>query len=336
MFGIELTPEHELDRMVALGERAEAAGYDTVFSTCHYNNRDPWAFLSQLAVATDEVALGPGVANPLETHPVTLASKVATLDEASDGRAVYGIGPGDPSTLENLGLASDRGLRPVLEAFKTAQQLWAGERVDNDGTFEATNAGLNYVPPQGPDIPVVVGGEGPHMCRMAAKHADALLYNGSHSKDLQWARDQVDDGLDDRPDHRGDFDLIAYAAVSIAPDGEAAREAARPAVAYITASAAPPVLDRHGIDPATATAIGENISAGEFSTAFDAVTGKMIDAFCIAGTPDAVRERAEALSEYADGLVVVSPLGPNLERAVDLAADAIGDVFAGDANGDVF
>ncbi|WP_430503604.1 5,10-methylenetetrahydromethanopterin reductase [Haloparvum sp. PAK95] len=327
MFGIELTPEHELDRMVALGERAEAAGYDTVFSTCHYNNRDPWAFLSRLAVATDEVALGPGVANPLETHPVTLASKLATLDEASDGRAVYGIGPGDPSTLANLGLADDRGLRPVLEAFKTAQQLWAGERVDHDGTFQATDAGLNYEPPQGANIPVVVGGEGPHMCRMAAKHADGLLYNGSHPKDLAWARDQVDDGLADRPDHRGDFDLIAYSAVSIAEEPEAAREAARPAVAYITASAAPPVLARHGVDRATAEAIGDDISAGEFSAAFDAVTDEMIDAFCIAGTPADVRERAEALAEYADGLVVVSPLGPDLEQAVDLAADAVGDVF---------
>ena len=327
MFGIELTPEHELDRMVALGERAEAAGYDTVFSTCHYNNRDAWSFLSRLAVATDEVALGPGVANPLETHPVTLASKLATLDEASDGRAVYGIGPGDPSTLANLGLADERGLRPVLEAFKTAQQLWAGERVDHDGTFQATDAGLNYEPPQGPDIPVVVGGEGPHMCRMAAKHADGLLYNGSHPKDLAWAREQVDEGLADRPDHRGDFDLVAYAAVSIAEDATAAREAARPAVAYITASAAPPVLDRHGVDPATAEAIGDDISAGEFSAAFDAVTDAMIDAFCIAGTPADVRERAEALAEYADGLVVVSPLGPDLEAAVDLAADAVGDVF---------
>ncbi|MFC6755108.1 5,10-methylenetetrahydromethanopterin reductase, partial [Halorubrum tibetense] len=222
MLGIELTPEHDLHRLVDLGVRAEEAGYDAVYSTCHYNNRDPWAFLSQLATATDEVRLGPGVANPYETHPVTLASRVATVDELSEGRAVFGLGPGDPSTLRNLGLEDERGLRSVLEAFKTAQKLWAGERVDHDGSFDATDAGLNYEPPQGASIPVHVGGEGPHMCRMAAKHADGLLYNGSHPKDLAWARDQVDDGLGDRPEHRGEFDLIAYAAVSVAEDGEAA------------------------------------------------------------------------------------------------------------------
>ena len=327
MLGIELTPEHDLHRLVDLGVRAEEAGYDVVYSTCHYNNRDPWAFLSQLATATDSVRLGPGVANPYETHPVTLASRVATLDELSEGRAVFGLGPGDPSTLRNLGLVDERGLRPVLEAFKTAQQLWAGERVDHDGTFDANEAGLNYEPPQGADIPVHVGGEGPHMCRMAAKHGDGLLYNGSHPADLAWAREQVDDGLSDRPDHRGGFELVAYAAVSVAEDEAAARKAARPAVAFITAGAAPPVLERHGIDPDAAEAIGDGISAGEFSAAFERVTPEMVDAFCMAGDPETVRERAAAVAEHADGLVVGSPLGPDLEASVDLAADALDGLF---------
>ncbi len=327
MLGIELTPEHELSRLIDLGVRAEAAGYDAVYSSCHYNNRDPWAFLSRLAAATDSVRVGPGVANPYETHPVTLASKVATLDEASGGRAMFGLGPGDPSTLRNLGLADDRGLRSVLEAFKTAERLWAGERVDHDGTFAADDAGLNYEPPQGADIPVHVGGEGPHMCRMAAKHADGLLYNGSHPADLAWARDQVDDGLSERPEERGEFDLLAYAAVSVAEDGAAAREAARPPVAFIAAGAPPPVLNRHGIDPDAAEAIGEDVSAGEFSAAFERVTPGMIDAFCMAGTPETVRERAVAVAEHADGLVVGSPLGPDLEVGVDLAADAVDGLF---------
>ena len=327
MLGIELTPERELDRLADLGVRAEAAGYDVVYSTCHYNNRDPWAFLSRLAAATDDVRLGPGVANPYETHPVTLASRVATLDEASGGRAVFGLGPGDPSTLANLGLADERGLRPVLEAFKTAQRLWAGERVDHEGTFDASGAGLNYEPPQGASIPVHVGGEGPHMCRMAAKHADGLLYNGSHPDDLAWARKQVDDGLADRPDRRGGFDLIAYAAVSVAEDGETAREAARPPVAFIVAGAAPPVLERHGIDADRAGEIGDHVSAGEFSEAFELVTPGMIDAFCMAGTPETVRERAAAVADHADGLVVGSPLGPDREASVDIAADAVGEFF---------
>ncbi len=142
---------------------------------------------------------------------------------------MFGLGPGDPSTLRNLGFEDDRGLRPVLEAFETARDLWAGARVDGGKTFDATDAGLNYEPPQGASIPVYVGGEGPHMCRMAGKRADGLLYNGSHPADLSWARDRVAEGIGQADGKTADdFDLAAYASVSVGADGDAAREAARP------------------------------------------------------------------------------------------------------------
>jgi 5,10-methylenetetrahydromethanopterin reductase len=320
MLGIELTPEHPVERTVELASKAEQAGYDTAFVASHYNNRDPMVTLTRVAAGTDRVRLGPGVANPLETHPVRLASTVATLDEVSEGRAVFGIGPGDPSTLRNLGLADRRGLRPVLEAFSVARRLWDGERVTHDGTFEAEDAGLNYEPPG--EIPVYVGGEGPHMCRMAGKHADGLLFNGSHPDDLAWARGQVEKGLADRPDDRGDFELAAYASVSVADERTAAREAARPPVAFIAAGAAPPVLERHGVDRSRAEEIGERISAGEFGAAFEAVTPAMIDAFSMAGTVDEVAERMAAVLDHADGLVVGSPLGPDLDAAITAAAEA--------------
>jgi 5,10-methylenetetrahydromethanopterin reductase len=208
----------------------------------------------------------------------------------------------------------------VLEAFKVAQDLWAGERVTHDGTFEADDAGLNFAVPG--EIPVYVGGEGPHMCRMAGKHADGLLFNGSHPDDLSWARDRVEEGKADRPESRGPFDLLAYASVSVGRDAEAAREAARPPVAFIVAGAAPPVLDRHGIDADAAAAIGDHIAAGEFTEAFDLVTEGMIDAFSVAGTPETVVDRMAALREHTEGIVIGSPLGPDPEAAVELAADA--------------
>jgi 5,10-methylenetetrahydromethanopterin reductase len=129
-------------------------------------------------------------------------------------------------------------------------------------------------------------------------------------------------GREDRPDSRGDFTLAAYASVSISEDEDAARAAARPPVAFITAGAAPPVLDRHGLDGELASDIGAKISAGEFSEAFDLVTPAMIDAFSIAGTPDDVTDRMAAVLNHADGIVVGSPIGPDLDDAITLAAQA--------------
>ena len=325
MLGIELTPEHPVSRVADLGVLAEDAGFDTVFVTSHYFNRDPFVSLDRVARRTQGVRVGPAAANPYEVHPVTLASRMASLQEASGGRAVYGIGPGDPSTLGALGLAEERGLRSILEAFEAARDLWAGESVTHDGTFAAHDAGLKY-DVEG-TIPVYVAGEGPSMCRMAAKRADGLLFNGSHPDDLAWARERVEEGLAEREGGRegGDdegFDLAAYAAVSVAEDAEDAREAARPPVAFITAGAAPPVIERHGIDREAAERVAESLSAGDFSEAFAEVTPAMVEAFSMAGTPEAVASRANAVLEHADSLVLGTPLGPDLETAIDLLGGA--------------
>ena len=314
-----MTPEHPLADLVEIGEAAEAEGFDTLFASCHYNNRDPFVVLDRVAAATEDIRVGPGVANPYESHPVALASRVATLQEASEGRAVCGLGAGDRSTLSNLGVDRDRPLRRVLETTKVSQQLWAGERVNHDGTFRANDAALNY---EVDAPPVYVGAQGPHMIRMAAKHADGVLVNASHPADFEWAEQQVENGLEERPPERGDFDFAAYASVSVAEDEAAAREAARPPVAFIAGGAAPPVLERHDIDGETADEIGKNIEAGEFSAAFEAVTPAMIDAFCIAGTPETVSEKIERVLTYTDSFVAGSPLGPDPREAVSLVGAA--------------
>jgi 5,10-methylenetetrahydromethanopterin reductase len=322
VIGLELAPEHPVSESADYGVAAERAGFDAVFCSHHYNNRDQFAALSAIAADTEDISVGPGVANPYETHPVTLASRMATLDECADGRGLFGVGPGDAATLSNLGFERERPLRRVLETFRVARRLWAGGRVDHDGTFEAGGASLNYAPGE---IPVYVGAQGPHMTRMAAKHADGVLFNGAHPRDYEWAANRVAEGLADRPDEHGEFDFAAYAPVSVAEDAAAARAEARYPVAFVVGSAADPLLDRHDIDADAAQAVGEAVAAGEFSTAAERVTDRMLSAFCIAGAPEDVETQVDAVLEYADSFVAASPLGPDLASAIPLA----GAVLAG-------
>ena len=324
MLGVELTPEEPVDRIAGYATTAEAADLDAIFASHHYNNRDEFITLAAIADATDDIRLGPGVTNPYETHPVTLASRMATLDELAGGRGVFGVGPGDRATLANLGVDHEKPLRRVLETMRVARRLWDGERINQDGTFAAADARLNY---DARSIPVYVGAQGPHMTRMAAKHADGVLYNGSHPRDIGWAADRVAEGLTERPSDRDDrvgraaFDFAAYASVSVATDRDRAREAARPPVAFIAGSAPDPVFSRHDLDADRAAEIGEAISAGEFREAFAAVTPAMIDAFCLAGTPETVADRVDTILDDADSIVFGSPLGPDVEEAIELLGD---------------
>jgi 5,10-methylenetetrahydromethanopterin reductase len=321
-WGIELTPEHPPERVADLAALAEDKGFDIAFASSHYFNRDPFVVLSRMADATNEIRLGPGVVNPYETHPVKLAAQTATIDEISDGRGVFGVGAGDRSSLSNLGLERDSPLRRVLETFDLARELWDGRTVTHEGTFTARDASLNLEPPS-EEIPVYVGAQGPHMLRMSAKHADGVLVNAAHPRDLEWAAGQLEQGREERPDERGEFESLAFASVSVAGDEAAAREAARPPVAFIVGGAAEPVLERHDIDRDAATAVSEALERGALPEAFDRVTPAMIDAFCIAGTTETVADRFAAALEHVDGIVVGSPLGPDLEDAIDRASEAL-------------
>lgn len=320
MLGIELSLDRPVAEAVDLAVVAEDEGFDTVLGSCHYNNRDPFVAASRIAAATETVGVGPAAANPYETHPVALAARVATLDEVSDGRALFGLGPGDRSTLANLGVDQDRPLRRVLETMRVGRRLFDGERVDHDGTFQATDAGLNFEPGR---IPIYVGAQGPHMLRMAAKHADGVLLNASHPDDVAWASERVEEGLAERDPDRDDPDFVVYAGVSVAEDAAAARTVARQPVAFVVGGADERALDRHGIDRDRASEVGAAIEAGDFEDAFDLVTPAMLDAFAVAGTPGDVAERIDALLEYADGIVVGSPLGPEPAAAIRLAGAAV-------------
>ncbi|WP_256566380.1 5,10-methylenetetrahydromethanopterin reductase [Natrinema gelatinilyticum] len=321
-WAIELTPEHPPDRMGDLAALAETEGFEVAFASSHYFNRDPFVVLSRMAEATDQIQLGPGVVNPYETHPVKLAAQTATIDEISDGRAIFGVGAGDRSSLSNLGIEREKPLRRVLETFEVARDLWAGETVTHEGTFAARDASLNLEPSSdGP--PVYVGAQGPHMLRMSAKYADGVLVNAAHPRDLEWAAGEIERGLDERPEERGPFESLAFASVSVAGDDADAREAARPPVAFIAGGAAEPVLERHDIDREAATAVSDALERGDLPDAFGRVTPSMIDAFCIAGTTETVADRFAAALEHVDGIVVGSPLGPNLEDAIERASEAL-------------
>lgn len=322
MRGIELTPEHPIDRLVRLGEHAESAGFDTVFASCHYNNRDPFIALDRIASAT-ALRVGPGVANPYETHPVSLASSVATLAEATDGNVIFGLGAGDRSTIKNLGIPRETPLRRVRETIDVARELFAGNTVTHSGSFTTVDAQLNY--PVAHEIPIYVGAQGPQMLRMSARYADGILVNAAHPRDFKWASNEIAHGQAHR-DRPGDLDVVAFASVSISPDRSEAMEAARPPVAFITGGASERVLDRHNIPHADARKIGELIEQSRFSDAFDQVTPDMISAFSITGTPEMVRDELTTISTYVDSVVTAAPLGPDLTTAVGLLGDILTNV----------
>ncbi|MBS1263543.1 MAG: 5,10-methylenetetrahydromethanopterin reductase [Methanonatronarchaeales archaeon] len=321
-FGVEFVPDTEVRKVTEKVLAAEESGFDFLWITDHYNNRNVYLTLGDAAQHTSEVTLGPGVTNPYLVHPAETASAAATLDELSGGRAVLGIGAGDRSTLAKLGYGWEKPLTRTREAVSVMRRLLNGETVDFEGEFfELSGASLNMEPG---DVPIYVGAQGPNMMRMAGRYGDGVLMNASHRRDFEYAVPLIEEGAEESGKSLSDLDVVAYASVSVANDEEAAREAARPVVAFIVAGSPPVVYDRHGIDPEDAERVAGGIGSGDFGAAFGAVTREMLDAFAIYGTPSECADRIAELRKLGVTQVVAgSPIGPDKVEAMNLIGEEV-------------
>src|SRR3954454_13906148 len=89
----------------AFARRSEEDGGDGLLVADSQNlSGDCFTALALAARETDRLGLGTGVTNPVTRHPAAMAAAIASVHEASGGRAVLGIGRGD-SSLAHLGLA---------------------------------------------------------------------------------------------------------------------------------------------------------------------------------------------------------------------------------------
>ncbi len=322
-FGLELLPDTEVKTLVELSVLAENGGFDNIWVTDHYNNRNPYISLSAIALATKRITIGPGITNPYVINPAWTASAIATLDEVSGGRAALGIGAGDKVTLTALGIPMGSPIAAVGEMIEAVRRLWAGENVTMRGQFLNLNgAALRYKP--GRRIPIYMGAQGPRMLEMAGRVGDGVLINASHPKDFTFATQQIRKGAEAAGRDPAPIDVVACTSFSVDYEAEKARSKAIPVVAFIASGSPAEVLKRHGINAEDAARVGEALSKGRFEEAFGHVTKSMVDAFSIYGTPqDCVKRVKELVRIGVTQFVVGSPVGPKRRASLDLISKEV-------------
>lgn len=174
-------------RSVALA--AEACGLDSVWVGDHLLYRDDdghargpfeaWSVLAALAEATERIALGPLVASTSFHSPVMLAKKAATVDDISGGRLILGLGAGwNRVEYDAFGFAYDRRVDRFEEAFTIIRTLIGEGEIDFDGRYY-TASRAELIPRPRPEIPLMIGSNGPRMLRIALPHVD--LWNTWHT-----------------------------------------------------------------------------------------------------------------------------------------------------------
>jgi probable F420-dependent oxidoreductase len=179
--------------LIDAARRAEDLGFAAVYVPDHFANEPPgtgrldeqtpmWealTILGAVAASTSRVRLGGHVLCNLFRHPALTAQAMATLDQLSEGRAVLGIGAGwTKNEFDMTGVPFPEiqpRLRMLDESVRIIKSLWTESRTRFDGEFyRLRDAFLPAKPVQKPHPPVLFGGSGKGLLRIAAREADVV------------------------------------------------------------------------------------------------------------------------------------------------------------------
>lgn len=164
--------------VVEVAKRAEALGFDAFYLPDHFNEvLSPVPAIAAVAAATSMRVGAYMLANDLR-HPATVARDFAALDVLSGGRVELGIGAGWwPADYHAVGLDMDRPSRRISrlrEAANLIRDCWVDEEVDHNGAWYQARFKPMTRPLQDPHPPIIVGGGGPKLLRVAAEVADVV------------------------------------------------------------------------------------------------------------------------------------------------------------------
>jgi len=138
-----------------------------------------WTALTALSRDTQRIRLGPSVLAVGYRHPALLAKMAATLDVISGGRFEMGIGAGwIEAEYKAYGYAfpsASARIAQMEEAVEIMKRMWTEPEPAFAGAhYRIERAYCDPPPVQKPHPPIWIGGEGPKVLGVAARHADGF------------------------------------------------------------------------------------------------------------------------------------------------------------------
>jgi alkanesulfonate monooxygenase SsuD/methylene tetrahydromethanopterin reductase-like flavin-dependent oxidoreductase (luciferase family) len=151
--------------IVALGQAAEASGWDGAFVWDHIHGgssaplpiAEAWTVLGALAARTTDIRIGPMVTPLARRRPQKVAREAVTVDRLSGGRMVLGVGLGNPADeFTAFGEDADPLTRAekLDEALDVVVALWSGRPVDHEGRHYTVHDAQFQPTPVNGTIPV--------------------------------------------------------------------------------------------------------------------------------------------------------------------------------------
>jgi probable F420-dependent oxidoreductase len=143
----------------------------------YYDAMDPFVTLTAAAMATTKLKVGTGICLVTQRDPIQTAKLVASIDQVSNGRFLFGIGNGwNQDEIENHGIAFASRHKVARERVEAMKAIWTQPKAEYHGEFVNFGPMMAWPKPvQKPHPPVIVGGAFPYSARRAIRYGEGWI-----------------------------------------------------------------------------------------------------------------------------------------------------------------
>jgi probable F420-dependent oxidoreductase len=138
---------------------------------------DPFVTLAMAAAATRTLKIGTGVCLIAQRDPIQTAKLVASIDQVSGGRFVFGVGNGwNQDEMEDHGTTFATRHKLARERIEAMKAIWTQDTAEYHGEFVDFGPMQAWPKPvQKPHPPILVGGAFPYSARRAVRYGDGWM-----------------------------------------------------------------------------------------------------------------------------------------------------------------
>jgi probable F420-dependent oxidoreductase len=140
----------------------------------YYEAMDPFVSLTAAAVATKTLKVATGVCLVQQRDPIQTAKLVASIDQISGGRFLFGVGGGwNAEEMADHGTEFRTRFKLVRERIEAMKEVWTKTKAEYHGEMvDFPEMMASPKPVQKPHPPILVGGAFPQAARRAVRYGD--------------------------------------------------------------------------------------------------------------------------------------------------------------------
>jgi probable F420-dependent oxidoreductase len=151
----------------------------------YWHTHDLFVTMMAAAAATKNIKIGSGICLVIERDPIVMAKSVASVDQLSNGRVLFGIGGGwNAEEMENHGTPFNRRWKVLREKIEAMKEIWTKDAAEYHGEFVNFDPIWSYPKPyQKPYPPILLGTFNGGLNRVV-NYCDGWIPVGFFAKDL--------------------------------------------------------------------------------------------------------------------------------------------------------